>query len=57
MKDPDILYSICLYCSEVAPSSGGPADINSALQEVLKTALIHDGIAHGLHEATKVLDK
>ncbi|XP_046682663.1 40S ribosomal protein S12 [Homalodisca vitripennis] len=41
----------------VAQPSGGPTDINSALQEVLKTALIHDGISHGLHEATKVLDK
>lgn len=32
-------------------------DVNQALQEVLKTALIHDGVVHGLHEAAKVLDK
>lgn len=49
-----------LFCSDVPVSaalSGGPLDVNSALQEVLKTALIHDGLVHGLHQAAKVLDK
>lgn len=37
--------------------SGGAMDVNTALQEVLKTALIHGGLVHGLHEAAKALDK
>ena len=39
------------------PAPLGEMDINTALQEVLKTALVHDGLARGLHEAAKALDR
>ncbi|TEA18826.1 hypothetical protein DBR06_SOUSAS46810006, partial [Sousa chinensis] len=38
-------------------AAGGVKDINTALQEVLKTIYIHDGLAHGTHKAAKALDK
>ncbi|GFW99903.1 40S ribosomal protein S12 [Trichonephila clavipes] len=38
-------------------TGGGEMDINTALQEVLRTALIHGQLSRGLHEACKSLDK
>lgn len=32
-------------------------DLRTALRQVLKTALIHNGLARGLHEAAQALDK
>jgi len=34
--------------------ASGPMDINTAIAEVLKQALIADGLARGLREAAKV---
>jgi small subunit ribosomal protein S12e len=41
----------------IAPAAASPMSIEDALREVLKTSLFHDGLARGLHEACKALDK
>ncbi|PWN94361.1 putative 40S ribosomal protein S12 [Acaromyces ingoldii] len=40
-----------------APAAAGGMSIEDALQEVLKKALIHDGLARGLRECAKALDR
>mmetsp|Transcript_8727 Transcript_8727/g.29117 ORF Transcript_8727/g.29117 Transcript_8727/m.29117 type:complete len:161 (+) Transcript_8727:274-756(+) len=39
------------------PAEGGVMDLNSALKQALKKALIHDGVARGVREAVKALDR
>ncbi|KAH8092551.1 40S ribosomal protein S12 [Cristinia sonorae] len=41
--------------TEAAPK--GKLSVEDALQQVLKNALVHDGLARGLREAAKALDK
>jgi len=39
------------------PAPKQEMDMTTALKEVLKKALIHDGLARGLHEVCKALEK
>lgn len=40
-----------------APAPGEPMDLNTAIQLVLKKALAHDGLARGLHESARAIER
>ncbi|KAI9027300.1 50S ribosomal protein L30e-like protein [Phycomyces nitens] len=41
----------------VIEATKGPMSVEEALQDVLRRALVHDGLARGLREAVKALDR
>merc|ERR1711874_32676 len=56
----DIRFNMSDAEGDDVPAAGAVAasmDIYEALQEVLKTSLIHDGLCRGVKEATKALDR
>lgn len=40
-----------------AAAPGEPMDLNTAIQVVMKKALAHDGLARGLHEAARAIER
>ncbi|ETW84200.1 hypothetical protein HETIRDRAFT_314679 [Heterobasidion irregulare TC 32-1] len=43
--------------AEVSEAPKGKLSVEDALQQVLKTSLVHDGLARGLRECAKALDR
>ncbi|CAG9463939.1 unnamed protein product [Pedinophyceae sp. YPF-701] len=40
-----------------APAAGEPLDLHGALKQVLKKAMAFDGLARGLHEAVRAIER
>src|SRR5688572_4823019 len=43
--------------ADASPVVTGPMSVEDALQDVLKRSLVHDGLARGLRESVKALDR
>ncbi|GAA5993181.1 hypothetical protein JCM10908_001328 [Rhodotorula pacifica] len=53
----DQVEDVQVEVQETDAAPKGKMSVEDALQEVLKKALVHDGLARGLREAAKALDK
>ncbi|ODV83791.1 hypothetical protein CANARDRAFT_29768 [[Candida] arabinofermentans NRRL YB-2248] len=57
MSDVEEQVDIVEEVEEVAVEETASVSIEDCLQKVLRTALVHDGLARGLREATKALSR
>lgn len=54
-EEPEVDAEVEVEATVAEPSA--PMDVETALQKVLKNALVHEGLSRGLHECAKSLDK
>jgi small subunit ribosomal protein S12e len=58
MSDAEVQSNAGSAVEQVEPvAESGPMKVEEALEQVLKTALVHDGVARGLRETAKQIDK
>merc|ERR1711881_651702 len=57
VEDNTVADAPAVEVTESTPAKGGKMSIEDALQQVLKNAMIHDGLARGLRECAKALDE